>query len=87
MALLFKVHQLTEQQAKTALEFSPETRMMLENLESSIVEEKLRLSVLPLDANGKPVDIVNFVQGEAYLRGKMDVLKELLYPIAVPTDA
>ena len=73
MPLHFKSHVLNEEQLKTARNLSPETKMLLENLETEVAEQKLRLN---LNMN----DVASYAQSEAFLRGKLEILRELLNP-------
>ena len=79
MALAFKYHELNARQVATGLNLVPQLRMQLENFETEVVEQKLRLN---LNLN----DVQTYAQSEAYLRGKMDMLRELLHPTAEPTQ-
>ena len=73
MPLHFQSHVLNEEQLKTARNFSPETKMLLENLETEVAEQKLRLNL-------KMSDVASYAQSEAFLRGKLELLRELLNP-------
>lgn len=75
MTLLYQTHTLTDEQMQTAVKLNPETRMWLQNIEAEVVQMKLGLVVEPTKEG---VDL--FVQGEAFLRGKLELLQQILNP-------
>lgn len=69
----FRCFSQTEEEKKAALNYSVEQRMFLQNKLGEAAHAKINLKV-------NAADIYNFVQEEAYLTGKIDLLRELLSP-------
>lgn len=67
----FMKFQLTPEEETAAKVFAPLNLMWLQNLRSEWAEKKLNVKV-------DPEDIKDFVQQEAYIQGKLELLNELL---------
>jgi hypothetical protein len=67
----FEKFNLTEEETQQGLSLTDVQRRQLQNLRHQVCVDKLELKVNPLD-------IQSFVQEEAYLAGKLDVLTLIL---------
>lgn len=68
---MFTTFKMTEGEMRMARSFSPETKMMLQNLLAAVAIDKLNT---PMDT----INPVANVQTEAYLRGQLDTYNYLL---------
>jgi hypothetical protein len=67
----FSSYNLTEDEEKSGSQLSSLNVAMIQNLRSSIAEEKLNLVFTPND-------VLSYTQQEAYLKGQLDILSFLL---------
>jgi len=67
----FSSYNLTQEEEKSGSQLSSLNVAMVQNLRSSIAEEKLNLVFTPND-------VLSFTQQEAYLKGQLDILSFLL---------
>jgi hypothetical protein len=76
---LFQTYQIDSKEDLSGQQINEFQRAYLHNLRASYAEQKLNLAFTP-DA------IITFAQAEAELRGKIDLLSDLLAPIEITTD-
>jgi hypothetical protein len=67
----FSSYNLTEQELKLGAQLSSLNVAVIQNLRSTIAEEKLNLVFTPND-------VLSYTQQEAYLKGQLDILQHLL---------
>lgn len=69
----FRCFSQTPEEQKAALNWTPEQRMYLQNKLGEAAHAKINLKVVP-------EQFTSFLQEEAYLTAKIDLLRELLNP-------
>ena len=67
----FSTYSLTPQEQRAGMMLTPMNIAVIQNLRSSIAEEKLNLVFTPND-------VLSYTQHESYLKGQMDILSHLL---------
>jgi|JI10StandDraft_1071094.scaffolds.fasta_scaffold3499394_1 hypothetical protein len=67
----FNRYELSEEETKAGSSFSLSQQAVIQNLLSTVSEEKLHLVL-------DPQNITAYAQQEAYLRGQLDMLRHLL---------
>jgi len=67
----FTTYKLSEEEQRNGSSLTSLTVSVLQNLRSSIAEEKLNLVFTPND-------VLSFTQQEAYLKGQLDILAYIL---------
>lgn len=67
----FTSYTMSEEESRNGAVLSSLNIAALQNLRSSIAEEKLRLPFTPND-------VLSYTQQEAYLRGQLDIISHLL---------
>jgi len=76
----FRCFVQTPEEQRAALNWTPEQRMFLQNKLGEAAHAKINLKVTP-------EQFTTFLQEEAYLTAKLDLLRELLNPLRMQLPA
>ena len=77
---LFQTYQLSAQEELSGQQLTELQRGYLHNLRAIYAQQKISLLFTPQD-------VIGYAQAEAELRGKIDLLSDLLSPLEVPQDS